>query len=103
MRTQAVVSAIAVAMTAGAPLWAGAAESGAQGRVVVLPTQRVGSDVPGPQSPSAARKEAAAAWAENRRACREEVDRSARRDCLQDARADHDRLLEYAAQAARQG
>ena len=103
MRSKAVVSAIAVAMTASAPLWAGAAESAAQGRLVVLPTQRVGSDMPGPQSPAAARKEAAAAWAENRRACREEIDRSARRECLEDARADHDRLLQYATHAAREG
>ena len=99
MRTTALFSTIALALSASPPLLAATAAGGAPAQVVVLPIEQVGSDVPGPQSPSAARQEALAAYAENRRACREEADRSARRDCLEAAREDRDRLLEYAAQA----
>jgi len=107
MRTPFVFSAIALALSASPPLLAATAAGGAPAQVVILPVEQVvvlpieqvGSDVPGPQSPSAARQEALAAYAENRRACREEADRGARRDCLDAAREDRDRLLEYAAQA----
>jgi hypothetical protein len=99
MRTRALFSAIALASSAS-PLVAGAAQPGMPVIIVTLPTEQVGSDVPGPQSPSAARQEAAAAYAENRRACLQEADRSDRRDCLEAARADRDRLLEYAAQSS---
>lgn len=99
MRPQALFSIIAFVLSAGTP-FAGAAESDVPARVVTLPTEQIGSDVPGPQSPAAARQEALAAYAENRRACRDETDRSARRDCLAAAKADRDRLLDYASQAA---
>jgi hypothetical protein len=65
-------------------------------RVVVLPVEQVGSTEPGPQSPEAARHEAAAAMAEARRLCRLEPDRQSRADCLSDARDDRDQLLEAA-------
>ena len=96
MRTPSI--ALIVALAAGAAGFAAsAADNAPPARVVTLPTQRIGSDEPGPQSADAARHEAAAAWAENRRACREETDRNARRECLDAARADHDRLLAEAA------
>jgi hypothetical protein len=94
------LSAIALAMGAGSPILASAASDASPATIVTLPTERIGSDVPGPQSPSAAREEAAAAWAENRRACREEADRQARQECLEAAREDRDRLLEYASQSS---
>ena len=65
-------------------------------RVVVLPVEQVGSTEPGPQSPEAARKEAAAAMAEARQRCRLEPDRQSRADCLSDARDDRDQLLQDA-------
>ena len=100
MRTSILFSVVAVSLGVSPPLLAAPAERSAPARIVTLPTERVGSDEPGPQSASAAREEAAAAWAENRRACREEASRSARQECLEAARADRDGLMDYAAQAA---
>lgn len=62
-------------------------------RLVVLPVEHVGSSVPGPQSPAAAREEARAALAEARTECRREPDAASRRDCLAQAREEHDRLI----------
>ena len=65
-------------------------------QVVVLPTEWIGSSEPGPQTPAAARQEAAAALAEARTDCRQEGTADARSNCLADARKAHDRALEGA-------
>ncbi len=61
--------------------------------VRVLPTEHIGGMDPGPQSPEAARKEAAAALAQARAECRRDGTAAGRRTCLADAREDHDRAM----------
>ena len=70
----------------------------AQGTVVIERFITVGSSEPGPQSPQAARQEAAAAMAEARRECRKESDRESREQCLAAAREDYRDLMEEARQ-----
>src|SRR5439155_23662059 len=74
----------------------------AQQRTVPGPTITIGSMDPTPESPSAARAEAAAVWARAQQTCREERDAHARHDCLQAAREDRRQLLEEARQRQRQ-
>ena len=100
MRNLIVFGVVSLALGASSPLLAASAGASSPERIVVLPTERVGSSEPAPQSASAAREEAAAAWAENRRLCREEASRDARQECLEAAREDRDRLMDYARQAA---
>ena len=100
MRNLIVFGVVSLALGATSPLLAASAGSGSPARIVILPTERVGSSEPGPQSASAAREEAAAAWVENRRLCRAEASRDARQDCLEAAREDRDRLMDYARQVA---
>lgn len=66
--------------------------------VVIERFVQVGSTEPGPQSPSAARQEAAAALAVARRECAKEPDRASRQECLAAAREDHRNLIESANQ-----
>jgi len=91
-----VAATLALGFAAGASSLAAA-----QGKTVVEPTVTVGSMDPGPESPAAARKEAAAALAEARRQCRSEPDRTARDDCLAAAREDYRQLMASARQASR--
>jgi hypothetical protein len=53
----------------------------------------IGSDEPSPESPAAARKEAAAALAQARKDCRKEPGRDEQKSCLDAAREDHDKLM----------
>ena len=65
----------------------------AQGSNVVERTITVGSSEPTPESPAAARREAAAALAQAQRDCRKESDRDARKSCLDAARDDYRTLM----------
>jgi len=69
----------------------------AQSHAVPGPTITVGSTTPSPESPAAARAEAAAVWAQAQQTCHRERDHQARHDCLQAAREDRQRLLDEAA------
>ena len=59
-------------------------------------TVTVGSMDPGPESPMAARKEAAAALAQAKRDCRMESGHEAQSSCLAAARDDYRRLMAQA-------
>lgn len=80
----------ALAMCAGL---LGAGGALAQTNMIVEPVITVGSDQPSAQSPAAARKEAAAAWAQAQQDCRKSSSHDARSQCLSDARADHDQMM----------
>lgn len=82
----------ALAMCAGL-LGAGGALAQAKTKMIVEPVVTIGSEQPSPESPAAARKEAAAAWAQAQQTCRKGADRDARDRCLADARADRDQML----------
>jgi hypothetical protein len=90
MKTFAVTAAVALAsgIACGSAL--------AQQRTVQGPTITIGSTEPSPESPSAARAEAAAVWAEAQQSCRQERDHQARHDCLEAAREDRRQLLHEA-------
>ena len=81
-----------LAMCAGL-LGAGGALAQTKTHTIVEPVVTVGSEQPSPESPAAARKEAAAAWAQAQQTCRKTAGHEARSQCLADARADHDQML----------
>jgi hypothetical protein len=56
---------------------------------------------PSAEAPAAARKEAAAAWAQAQQDCRKEQGRDAQRQCLHQAKQDRDQLLKEARQGAK--
>ncbi|HSN34573.1 MAG TPA: hypothetical protein VLU41_17910 [Ideonella sp.] len=56
---------------------------------------------PSAEAPAAARKEAAAAWAQAQKDCRKEQGRDAQRECLRVAKQDRDRLLKEAREGAK--
>ena len=59
----------------------------------VLPTETIGDDVPTPEAPAIARREAYAALAEAQRDCRRQESRDARRDCMQQAHDDFEHQM----------
>jgi hypothetical protein len=63
-------------------------------------TITVGSTEPSPESPMAARKEAAAALAQAKRDCRKEPDRDAQNSCLSAAHDDYRKLMAEAGGAS---
>ena|SRR6185437_16872610 len=71
----------------------GAGSALAQTKMIVEPVVTIGSEQPSPESPMAARKEAAAAWAQAKRECRKASSHDARSQCLASARADHDQMM----------
>ncbi len=81
----------ALAMCAGL-LGAGAAMAQTT-NMIVEPVVTVGSDQPSAESPMAARKEAAAAWAQAQQDCRKSAGHAARSQCMANARADHDQMM----------
>lgn len=89
------LSSMAAALALGLAASSGGAL--AQGTKVVETRITVGSMEPGPQSPEAARKEAAAALAQAKSSCRHE-DRQAQRACMEAAREDYRNLMETARQ-----
>ena len=89
MKRSILVAALALG---GAALPALAAPS----PTVIQTRVTVGSTEPSPESPAAARHEAAAALAEAKRECRKEPSRPERQDCLDAARLDYRNLMDTA-------
>jgi hypothetical protein len=87
MKASIVVAALALgAAAAHSPAFAG-------GSTMHETRITVGSSEPSPESPSAARHEAAAVLAEARRDCRAEPNREDRQSCMQQAREDYRSLM----------
>jgi hypothetical protein len=81
------VVALGLVVAASGSAWAQTADTSAS-NMTVMPTETIGSTEPTPETPSAARKEAHAAFAQAERACRRESARDVRRDCLAAAHED---------------
>jgi len=93
MKASIVVAALALGAAAAHPAFA-RADTVTQTRITV------GSSEPSPESPSAARHEAAAVLAEAKRDCRAEPNREDRQSCMQAARDDYRNVMATARQSS---
>ena len=87
------LTAAALALGLAAVQGSALAQSSTHGSTASERTITVGSTDPTPESPSAARHEAAAALAQAKRDCRKEQGQDARNDCLAAAREDYRKLM----------